>query len=262
MLLAIDVGNTNTVIGVCEGDAVTRSFRVTSPSTWTTDDAEILLRGLLDQSGVASRSARHVDGDAALCSVVPSLTGAVAQCCERIFGRPPVIASSRTAGDLEILYRDPHSVGADRIADALAVLRHYRPPAIVVDLGTATTFDVLDDRGRYLGGVISPGVITAAADLFRRAARLAAVELVLPPQVVGLSTEESIQSGVLYGVAGQVDGIVRRIVAEVGFDPTVIATGGLAPLVAQVADTIDVVDESLTLKGLIIIHAAERARTG
>jgi type III pantothenate kinase len=258
MLLAIDVGNTNTVIGVCEGNTVTRSFRVTSSTTWTSDDAELLIRGLLAQAGVVGRDGR-VEGDSVLCSVVPSLTGPVAQCLERMFGRAPVIVSSRTAGGLEILYRDPHSVGGDRIADAVAVLRHYRAPAIVVDLGTATTFDVLDEGGRYLGGVISPGVITAAADLFRRAARLAAVELVLPPQVVGLSTEESIQSGVLYGAAGQVDGIVRRIITEVGFDPTVIATGGLAPLVAQVADSIDVVDETLTLKGLIAIHERQRA---
>ncbi len=259
MLLAIDVGNTNTVIGVCEGDRVARSFRVTSSTSWTSDDAEFLLRGLLQQAGITGSGTGLVSGDSVLCSVVPALTGALTHCLERMFGRAPVVVSSRTAGDLEILYRDPHSVGGDRIADAVAVLRHYRPPAIVVDLGTATTFDVLDDEGRYLGGVIAPGLMTAAADLFRRAARLAEVELVLPPQVVGLSTEESIQSGVLYGAAGQVDGIVRRIIAEVGFDPTVIATGGLAPLVAQVSDCIDVVDEALTLKGLLVIHERQRA---
>lgn len=260
MLLAVDVGNTNTVIGVCEDGEVRDSFRVTTPATWTRDDVGLLVRGLLSGGGYAPAPGRRLSGGAVLCSVVPSVTAAWETCLDSLFGEPPVVVSARTAVGLEILYRDPYSVGGDRLADAMAVLKHYTAPAIVVDLGTATTFDVIDDQGRYLGGVIAPGVVTGASELFRRAARLAAVELSIPERVVGLSTEESIQSGVLFGAGGQVDGIVRRIIAEQGFAPTVIATGGLAPLVAQVSETIAIVDEDLTIKGLLAIYEAVRGR--
>ncbi len=258
MLLAVDVGNTNTVVGVCVAGEVRDAFRITTPATWTRDDVGLLVRGLLDGAGYGAAPGQRLAGSAVLCSVVPSVTGAWEACLESLFGEPPVVVSARTAVGLEILYRDPYSVGGDRLADAMAVLKHYTAPAIVVDLGTATTFDVIDAEGRYLGGVIAPGVVTGAQELFRRAARLAAVELSLPDRVVGQSTEESIQSGVLYGAGGQVDGIVRRIIDEQQFAPTVIATGGLAPLVAQVSETITVVDEELTIKGLLAIHEASR----
>ncbi len=258
MLLAVDVGNTNTVVGLCDGREVRESFRLTTPSTWTRDDVHLLLRGLLQSAGFAPRPGERLEGGAVLCSVVPAVTGAWEAALATCFGEPPVVVTARTAVGLEILYRDPHSVGGDRLADAIAVLEHYGAPAIVVDLGTATTFDVIDAAGRYLGGVIAPGVVTGASELFRRAARLAVVELALPDQVVGQSTEESIQAGVLFGAGGAVDGIVRRIIAEQRFEPTVIATGGLAPLIAQVSETIQVIDEDLTIKGLIAIHAAVR----
>lgn len=258
MLLAVDVGNTNTVIGICDGSEVRESFRLTTPATWTRDDVGLLVRGVLESAGRAPRPGQHLPGGAVLCSVVPAVTGAWEAALAGFFGEPPVVVTARTVVGLEILYRDPYSVGGDRLADAIAVLRHYAAPAIVVDLGTATTFDVIDPAGRYLGGVIAPGVLTGASELFRRAARLAAVELSIPERVVGQSTEESIQSGVLYGAGGAVDGIVRRIIAEQMFNPIVIATGGLAPLIARVSDTIQVVDEDLTLKGLIAIHEVVR----
>ena len=258
MLLAVDVGNTNTVLGVCEGGVVRDAFRITTPPTWTRDDVGLLVRGLLDGVGYAPRPGARLAGGAVMCSVVPSVTAAWEACLESLFGEPPVVVTARTAVGLEILYRDPYSVGGDRLADAMAVLRYYSAPAIVVDLGTATTFDVIDSRGRYLGGVIAPGVVTGASELFRRAARLAAVELSIPARVVGQSTEESIQSGVMFGAGAQVDGIVRRIIAEQGFAPTVIATGGLAPLVARVSETIAIVDEDLTIKGLVAIYDAVR----
>jgi type III pantothenate kinase len=258
MLLAIDVGNTNIVVGVCVAGRLARTFRVTSPQSWTADDAGLLIRNLLMQAGLRTDQLARVSGGAVLCSVVPSLTAPLEDCLRDLFGEAPVVVSAHSTLGLEILYRDPYSVGGDRLADAIAVLRHYRTPAIVVDLGTATTFDVIDDGGRYLGGVIAPGVMTAAADLVRRAARLAAVELVIPSEVVGRSTEESLQSGIIYGAAGQVDGIVRRIISERRFEPIVIATGGLAQLVAQVSETVHIVDEALTLKGLLAVYEQTR----
>ena len=188
-----------------------------------------------------------------LSSFAPSLTQPWAEAPERRSGRPPVEVSATTVRGLSILYHDPASVGADRIANAVAVRALYGTPAIVVDLGTATTFDCISGKGEYLGGVIAPGVMTSAEELFRRAARLPRVELRKPERVLGRSTQESIQAGLVWGAAGQVDALVRRLTIEMRTTPHVIATGGLAAVIAPECETINVVDVTLTLKGMRLI---------
>src|SRR5262249_39974667 len=190
---------------------------------------------------------------AVLCSGAPALTLPWAEGLERLSGAPPVEVNAETARDLPIRYHDKTSVGADRIANAVAVRALYGTPAIVVDLGTATTFDCVSKEGEYLGGVIAPGVMTSAEELFRRAARIPRVELRKPSHVLGRATQESLQAGVVWGAAGQVDALVRRLAIEMHGTPHVIATGGLAPLIAPECETVNVVDATLTLKGLRLI---------
>ncbi|HKQ56481.1 MAG TPA: type III pantothenate kinase, partial [Candidatus Eisenbacteria bacterium] len=188
-----------------------------------------------------------------LCSVVPALTKPWAGALGRLAGRPPVEVNADTAHGLAIRYRDRNAVGADRIANAIAARALYGTPAIVVDLGTATTFDCISRQGDYLGGAITPGVATSAEELFRRAARLHRVELRRPARALGRTTEESLQAGVLWGAAGQVDALVRRLALEMKGTPVVIATGGLAGIVTPECETINRVDEALTLKGMRLI---------
>jgi type III pantothenate kinase len=188
-----------------------------------------------------------------LCSVVPSLTLPWAGALERRTGRPPVEVSAGTASGLAIRYHDKSAVGADRIANAIAARAIYGTPAIVVDLGTATTFDCVSKAGAYLGGAIAPGIGTSAEELFRRAAKLPRVELTRPARALGRTTEESLRAGVLWGAAGQIDALVRRLALEMQGTPHVIATGGWAAALAPECETINVVDEGLTLKGMRIL---------
>jgi len=250
-LIAVDVGNSETVVGLFRREELATHWRLTSGRA-TADEVSLTLDALL----------RRADGDAAspgfrpgavLCSVAPSLTLAWAEALERLSGAPPVEVSSETVRDLPIRYHDKSSVGADRIANAVAVRALYGTPAIVVDLGTATTFDCISSEGEYLGGVIAPGVMTSAEELFRRAARIPRVELRRPERVLGRATQESLQAGVVWGAAGQVDALVRRLTLEMRGTPHVIATGGLAAFIAPECETINVVDEWLTLKGLRLI---------
>ena len=255
-LLAVDVGNSETVVGLFRGDELVAHWRLTS-GRLTADEVGLTLDTLLQRagSGTAPRGPRP---QAVLCSVAPSLTLAWAGALERLSGRPPLEVSAETARDLPIRYHDRSAVGADRIANAVAARALYGTPAIVVDLGTATTFDCISREGAYLGGVIAPGVMTSAEELFRRAARLPRVELRKPARALGRTTEESLQAGVLWGAAGQVDALVRRLAIEMRGTPHVIATGGLAALVAPECETINVVDETLTLHGLRLVW--EKAR--
>jgi type III pantothenate kinase len=189
---------------------------------------------------------------------VPALTLPWAVALERRSGTPPVEVSAATARSLPVRYHDPSAVGADRIANAIAARALYGTPAIVVDLGTATTFDCISRQGAYLGGAIAPGVASSAEELFRRAARLPKVELRRPARALGRTTEESLQAGVLWGAAGQVDALVRRLALEMKGTPMVIATGGLAAIVAPECETINRVDETLTLKGMRILWEEAR----
>ena len=246
-LLAVDVGNSETVIGLFRGSDLAGFWRLTSRRL-TADEAMLLLHALRTQVGGWPAATASV-----LCSVAPQLTSAWQAALQRVLGQPPLEVNAASAQSLRIRYRDKSAVGADRIANALAARKHYGTPAIVVDLGTATTFDCVSRSGEYLGGVIAPGVVTSSEELFRRAARLGRVELRRPPRALGRSTEESLQSGVLYGAAGLVDALVRRLALEMKGTPHVIATGGLASTIAPECETINVVDESLTLKGMKVL---------
>ena len=252
MLLAIDVGNTEVTLGLFDGRHLTRSFRLSSETRRTADELELYLTQVFPQ--LASRGGHA----GVIASVVPTATRSYFEASRRVCGRDPLEVSSLIPSGVEIDYRDPQSAGADRIANAAAALRLYGAPVIVVDFGTATTFDVIVKDRRYIGGVIAPGVITGAEHLIRRAARLSAFELRAPEHVVGRSTEESLQSGVYYGAVGQVDAIVRRIAAEERIRPMVVATGGLASMIAAHSETIEKVDPDLTLHGLRIIYELNR----
>ena len=255
-LIAVDVGNSETVVGLFHGETLATHWRLTSGRA-TADEVSLTLDALLRNAGGDAAAPGFKPG-AVLCSVAPSLTLAWAEALGRRAGAPPVEVSAETAPDLPIRYHDKSSVGADRIANAIAVRAIYGTPAIVVDLGTATTFDCVSQDGAYLGGVIAPGVMTSAEELFRRAARLPRVELRRPERALGRATQESLQAGVVWGAAGQVDALVRRLALEMRGTPHVIATGGLAPFIAPECETINVVDATLTLQGLRLIW--ERAR--
>ena len=253
MLLAVDIGNTEATLGLFEDGTLRRSFRVSSETRRTADEVRLLLHQAFPEvaAGVS----------AVIGSVVPVQTPLYLDAARRLTEGEPLLVGSDTTAGIKIEYRDPGSVGADRIANAAGAFDRYGAPAIVVDFGTATTFDVLLEGQRYLGGVIAPGILTGAEHLGRRAARLGAFELKPPTHVVGRSTEESLQSGVFYGAVGKVDAIVRRISAEEGITPKVIATGGLAAAIAAHSETIQEVDPDLTLYGLRIIFERHGRRS-
>ncbi|HEV8480307.1 MAG TPA: type III pantothenate kinase [Candidatus Eisenbacteria bacterium] len=255
-LLVVDLGNSETVIGLFTGERLTSHWRVGSVKR-TADEVALLVRSLTGREPGDPPAARSV-----LCSVVPTATRDFALALENITGRPPLVVDQRTVRGLAVRYQDPSVVGPDRLANAVAARALYGTPAVVVDLGTATTFDVVGPRGDYVGGAIAPGVITSSEELFRRAARLSRVELELPERAIGRNTQESLQAGILLGTAGMVDALVRRITRELGKKPHVIATGGLAPIVAPACETVDRVDEWLTLHGLRLIEAAAARPSG
>ena len=250
VLLAVDAGNTNVVVGVFEGPRLKARYRLSSLSNRTADEVFLRLEDLVERNGWEARSG---GGRMALCSVVPTLTPSLAAAGERMFGRPTLVVTHELPIGLTYKVPDPSTLGADRLVNMVAAIRLYGGPAIIVDLGTATTFDAVTARGVCLGGAIAPGIETSSEELYRRAARLARVELKRPPRAIGRNTEENIQSGVIFGAVGQVDGIVERIRKEMGGKPKVIATGGLAEVVARDSATIQKVDPELTLRGLKVI---------
>ncbi|HVP38230.1 MAG TPA: type III pantothenate kinase [Candidatus Saccharimonadales bacterium] len=255
LLLAVDAGNSNVVVGVFDGLRLVAHHRLSSLTHRTEDELLLLLADLLGRTGLPAAGGRMV-----LCSVVPDLTAHLVRAGQRLFRRPALVVTHELRLGLRYKVLDPSTLGADRITNMVAAHEIYGGPAIVVDLGTATTFDVVTARGVVLGGVIAPGVQSSAEELFRRASRLARVELRRPPRAIGRNTEENIQAGVVFGAVGQVDGIVGRLRREMGGRPRVIATGGLAELVARDSRTIQVVDPHLTLKGLKLIDAGLRRR--
>ncbi|MBM3307694.1 MAG: type III pantothenate kinase [Candidatus Eisenbacteria bacterium] len=250
MLLAIDVGNTNVVIGVVDAGAIRRRWRITSDAARTADEHGMVLRQLCRQSGIDLSA---ISG-AIVCSVVPALTASFVAMLEDVGGVEPVVVGPDLDLGIAIDYRDPREVGPDRLANAVGALSVVDGDAIVVDFGTATTFDVVSADRRYLGGAIAPGLLTSAETLFRKAALLHGVALDPPEVAIGRSTEESLRSGILIGAAGQVNEIVRRIAEEWGAEPTVVATGGLAERIAPLTEAIDIVEPDLTLRGLALIH--------
>jgi type III pantothenate kinase len=256
MLLVIDVGNTNTSLGVFEDDRLLKHWRLTSARARTTDEYGVHVRNLFALAGIDFKEISAV----AIASVVPPLNFALKQMAEAYFDRTPLFIDHATSTGLPILYDPPSDVGADRIVDAVAAIEKYGAPCIIVDFGTATTFDAINERGEYLGGVITPGINISADALFERAARLPRVEIKRPASVIGTSTVGSMQSGLYFGYVGLVDGILERMTSELGGSPQVIATGGLARLIATGSAFIKTVDETLTLEGLRIIY--EKQKTG
>jgi type III pantothenate kinase len=246
VLLVVDIGNTTIKMGVFDGAELIREWSLTSGSTRTADEAAMVLAGLCASSGLTLDTGTR----AVVASVVPSLTGAFVGMAGKLLGRDALVLTSETKSGIEICYRDPTSVGADRIANAVAAGNLHSLPAIVVDLGTATTFDVVTADRKYLGGVIAPGLVTSAEHLFAKGAKLSPVEFRVPSAVIGRSTEESLLSGIMYGTAGQVDEIVSRIESELGYKALVIGTGGFVEVLAPLSQTIEVVDPNLTLHGL------------
>jgi type III pantothenate kinase len=249
MLLAIDVGNTNTVLGLFDGEVLEHSWRVKTDSRSTADELALTFRGLLSEAG-------DVTG-IALCSTVPSVLRELRTMLARYFpGQHTVIVEPGTKTGVPVLTDNPKEVGADRIVNTLAAHHLVAGPAIVVDFGTSTNLDVVSAKGEFLGGALAPGIEISLDALAARAAQLRKVELVAPRSVIGKNTVESLQSGLLYGFAGQVDGLVRRILAELGEpEVAVIATGGLAPIVLDLSETITRHEPDLTLIGLRLVYA-------
>ncbi len=255
MLLAIDVGNSSTVIGTFEGDRLLAHWRLSTAGEETADELALKLAGLL---GFVERDLRRdVDG-AVVSSVVPNVTATLRQVADRYLGQPLVVVEPGVRTGLAMRVDNPREIGADRIVNAVAAYELYGGPAIVVDFGTATSFDVVDGEGQFVGGAIAPGVSTSAEALVRRAARLPRVEAVTPPSPIGRSTVTALQSGIVYGAAGQVDALVTRMSRELGPGVTTVATGGLAGAVLDACETIDHHDPWLTLKGLRIIWERNR----
>jgi type III pantothenate kinase len=255
MLLAVDVGNTNIVYGLFEGEALVHQFRVESARGRTADEYAVQLHAMLAMHGVQA-SAIH---DAIIACVVPSLTEPMIQLVARVFRREALVVGPGIRTGMAILIENPREVGADRIADAVAGFDRAKGGVVVVDFGTSTNFDCVTPKGEYLGGVLAPGLQISADALFTRAAKLSRVEIARPPKVVGRSTVHAMQSGIVYGYVGLVDGLVERILAEVGFPCLVIATGGLSSLIAPLSKTITEVDDHLTLTGLRILYERNRA---
>jgi type III pantothenate kinase len=255
MLLAIDVGNTNIVYGLFDGERLVHQFRVESARGRTADEYAVQLRALLDMQGIPLPAVQA----AIVACVVPSLTEPMLRLVERLFSREAVVVGPGIRTGMAILIENPREVGADRIADAVAGFERAKGGVIVVDFGTSTNFDVVTPKGEYLGGVLAPGLQISADALFARAAKLPRVEIAKPPKVVGKNTVHAMQSGIVYGYVGLVDGLVERLLTELGFPAAVIATGGLAPLIAPLSKTIVDVDDHLTLTGLRILYERNRA---
>jgi type III pantothenate kinase len=254
-LLAIDIGNTNTVLGLWRGDDLAAHYRIETNAARTSDELAVLLRGLLSADDLDPR----VLGQAIVSTVVPTALNQVTHLCEHRLRIPLLVVGPGIKTGMPILYENPREVGADRIVNAVAAYERLHAGCIVVDFGTATTWDVVSPRGEYLGGIIAPGVQISAEALYRHAAKLPRVELARPGKVVGRNTVASMQSGLVFGYAGMVDAVVDRIRAEVDFEARCLATGGLAPLIAGESRTIESADELLTLRGLKILFDRNRS---
>jgi type III pantothenate kinase len=250
VLLAVDVGNTQTAIGLYEDERLSAHWRAATDPRRTGDELGVLLGGFLDPEDV---------GGVCLASSVPSLVRAYEEVAERWAAAPLLIVGPGTRTGIPIRYDDPREVGPDRIVNAVAALERYGGPCIVVDFGTSTNFDAVSTEGEFVGGVLAPGVEVSMDALFDRAARLFKVDFVAPPTAIGKTTATALQSGLVYGFAGQVDAIVERMRAELGGTASVVATGGLAELIAPHARTVERVDPFLTLDGLQLVWSRNRS---
>jgi len=252
VLLAIDTGNTETVVGVFRGDELSLHWRSSTREDRTADELTLLIGGFLEREGLTLRS--DVDG-MVVASVVPAQTQALREVARNAFAFAPVVVEPGTRTGISILYDNPKDVGADRIANALAAYSKYGGPVVVIDFGTAVTYDAINAEGDYLGGAIAPGVEISLDALVSQTAMLRRVEPVAPDSVIGRNTVASIQSGLVWGFVAQVEGMVKRMVDELGGQARVVATGGQASLVAGLTHVIETTDPLLTLEGLRLIYA-------
>jgi type III pantothenate kinase len=254
VLLVLDVGNTHIVLGVYEEETLRASWRLWTHHSRTEDQWAVEVAGLLALQGIPRDS---VDA-AILSSVVPPMTGILASMIERLFGVEALQVGPGVKTGIRILYENPLEVGADRIVNSVAAIARVGAPAIVVDLGTATTFDAISPRGEYLGGVIVPGLVVSAEALFSRAAKLPRVDVRRPPRLIGRNTVHSIQSGLYHGYAAMINGMLGRMRAEMEGEPRVVVTGGLSSVLAEELVGVDLIDPDLTLEGLRLIHLRNR----
>ena len=257
MLLVIDVGNSHTVLGLFEGDTLSAHWRVATAHYRTGDELGILLAVLLQQDGVDRRDIRGC----CISSVVPELNFALQEASRDAFAGPVVMVGPGVKTGLILQCENPKEVGADRIVNSVAAFEEHGGPVIVIDFGTATTFDAITAKAEWRGGIIVPGLQLSATALAERCAKLPSVEITRPPTVIGRDTVTNVRSGLTYGYADMVDGLLRRMAEEMGTKPTVVATGGLADLIADIATGIDSVDPFLTLKGLKAVYQKNERST-
>jgi type III pantothenate kinase len=250
VLLAVDIGNTSIAFGLYDGEVLVQTFRAETVRARASDEYAVFLRQMLALRGYDPASVHA----AILASVVPPLTEVLADAIRQGFARAPLIVGPGTKTGISVLYETPREVGADRIVNAVAAWERFKSGVIVVDFGTATTFDCISPKAEYLGGVIVPGIQVSLDGLLARAAKLSRIEIAVPPKVVGRNTPHALQSGVVHGYASLVDGLVAKIKAELGFECHVVGTGGLARLISDFTQSLESVDEHLTLTGLKILH--------
>lgn len=251
MNFVIDIGNTNTVLGVFQDDTLIQEWRIQTNRHRTEDEFGILFKTLFESKGLTYADINSI----VISSVVPPIMKAIEKTCHDYFNLTPLIVNKDVVrSSLEITYPRPDEIGADRIVNAVAAIRMYEAPQIIIDFGTATTFCYIDEAMSYVGGIISPGIKISMDALYNHASKLPKIELEEPENVIGQSTVEAMQSGVYYGYVAQVDGIVEQIKKTMNTEPTVIATGGLAPLIARGSKTIEHINTDLTLIGLNIIY--------
>jgi len=254
VLVAVDTGNTHTVLGLFEGERLLADWRIATRSDATEDELAALWRSLFEGEGLTPNAVEGV----IVSSVVPDWNGVLAAAAVRTFGKTALFVEPGVKTGLPIRYENPHEVGADRIVNAVAAMERFGAPVLVLDFGTATTFDVVSAKREYLGGVIAPGLAISAEALFRRAARLSRVDVRKPAHLVGRNTQESVQAGLFYGYVGLVEGLVRRLREEIGAEAPVVATGGLAEVFRDELPFLTAVDPHLTLEGLRLIWERNR----
>jgi len=250
VLLVVDIGNTNITFGLYEGKELEQTFRIATVHNRTADEYGVLLSQVLELRGCDPQRVTA----AIVASVVPPITDEMVGAIRHAFAREPLVVGPDTDTGVPIIYDNPRDVGADRIVNAVAAFDRFRSGVIVVDFGTATTFDCISPKGEYLGGVIVPGVRVSLDALLGNAAKLSRIEIAEPPTVVGRTTTHALQSGVVHGYASLVDGLVKKLGSELGFPCRVLATGGLAALIAKHTETVEAVDDNLTLAGLQLIY--------
>ena len=257
MLLAIDIGNTHVVLGVFQGEQLLHHWRIGTHRQDTSDECAATLRSLFELAGVERGSLTH----GIISCVVPPLLPIFERTCEKLLGRPALVVGPGVRTGMPIRVDNPREVGADRIVNAVAALARVGAPVISIDFGTATSFDCVSRDGEFVGGAIYPGVFVSLEALVNRASKLSSVEIMRPPNVIGRNTTQNLQSGMVFGYAGMVDTMVRRMRKELGEDARVIATGGLAGLIASETETIERVEPFLTLEGLRLIYERNREPT-